>query len=140
MNQTKKIDYSDWLGVAASALCTIHCALSPLFFVSKPVLASTFGPQMHTHGPWASLDYVFLILSLLAVWYSSEHTRDSAIAWILWGAWATFAVGLFFEPLEWSFGKILMYVGSIVLVIAHLKNYQHQCKDCTIEVSNSEYV
>lgn len=135
MNPTKKINYSDWFGVAASALCTIHCALSPLFFVTKPVFASTFGAQAHSHGAWASLDYVFLVMSLLAVWYSSEHTNDSTISWMLWASWFVFAIGLFFEPLELSFGKFLMYVGSILLVIAHIKNYRH-CQHCAIEAKH----
>ncbi len=133
MNRTENMEYSDWLGVAASGLCAIHCTLTPLFFAAKPVLESTIGE--HTHGFWAALDYVFLGLSLLAVWYSARHTTHTVLRWVLWVAWGVFAVGLLSELLELSFGKWFMYAGSISLVIAHLKNYRH-CQQCKIETSN----
>lgn len=133
MNQTKKLDYSDWLGAATSGLCAIHCTLTPLFFAAKPVLESTVGED--GLGVWGMLDYVFLILSLLAVWYSTRHTTHAHLKWILWLAWAVFAIGLLAEPLELSFGKWLMYAGSITLVIAHIKNYRH-CQQCKLEVKN----
>ncbi len=135
MNQTEKMDYSDWLGAAASGLCAVHCTLTPLFFAAKPALAGTVGEHAHGDGLWGALDYIFLILSLLAVWYSARHTTHTALRWILWAAWAVFAVGLLSEPLELSFGKWFMYAGSISLVIAHLKNYRH-CQQCKIESPN----
>ncbi|MEO0340777.1 MAG: MerC domain-containing protein [Bacteroidota bacterium] len=131
MKLNRNVDYSDFMGVAASALCTIHCALSPLLFMTKPAVIQTFGRPAHSHDAWASLDYIFLILSLIAVWYSSEHTANDNLSWVLWGAWSLFAIGLFLEPLELSFGIFLMYIGSILLVITHLENYRH-CQHCTI--------
>jgi hypothetical protein len=125
-------NFSDRLGVVASVLCILHCLLSPVFFVSKPLLASTFGRQAHTHEHWAYLDHIFLIVSLLAVLYSSWHTTtDARLDWFLWLSWVIFAIGLFLEPLGWFYGKLLMYAGSIFLVIAHTKNY-HYCHSCTV--------
>lgn len=136
MNHTDNTDYSDWMGAVVSILCVVHCAVSPLFFVAKPVFASMMvSPHGHPHGLWASLDYIFLVLSLMAVWYSSEHTTHATLRWVLWASWVVFAIGLFFEPLEFPFGPWLMYAGSISLVIAHLQNYRH-CQHCKIEVSN----
>ncbi len=135
MNQTKKIEYSDWLGAAASGLCAIHCTLTPLFFAAKPVLESTIGGHAVNQSLWASLDFVFLALSLLAVWYSARHTVHTTLKWVLWVAWAVFAIGLLAEPLELSFGPWFMYAGSIALVIAHIQNYRH-CKQCKIELPN----
>lgn len=135
MNQTKKIDYSDWLGAAASGLCAVHCALTPLLFAAKPALAGIVDEHAHGHGLWSSLDYIFLTLSLFAVWYSARHTTHPTLKWVLWIAWAVFAVGLLLEPFELAFGKWLMYAGSFALVIAHIKNYQH-CQNCKVEMSN----
>ncbi len=123
------MNYSDWLGTAASGLCAIHCTLTPIFFVAKPALASTLGEHDHHHGLWAALDYVFLALSLLAVWYSARHTTHAQIKWILWAAWGVFAFGLLSELLELSFGHWFMYAGSIALVITHIINYRH-CQQC----------
>ena len=135
MNQTEKTDYSDWLGAAASGLCAVHCALTPVLFAAKPILTSAAVGHTHGHGLWASLDYLFLILSLLAVWYSARHTTHPTIKWVLWAAWVLFAVGLLFEPFDLSFAHWLMYAGSISLVIAHIKNYQYG-QHCKVETSN----
>ena len=121
---TYKINRSDILGASASALCAIHCTLSPLLFALKPVLESTNGNHSHTAGCWAALDYIFLVISLVAVWYSARHTNHSNIKWILWAAWGLFAFGLLSEPFDLSFGKWLMYGGSFTLFITHWKNYQ----------------
>lgn len=125
MNQAEKMDYSDWLGAAASSLCVVHCMLTPLFFVAKPVFSMAMHPHAHGHGLWGYLDYVFLVLSLLAVWYSSEHTTHATLRWVLWASWVAFAIGLFFEPFDLPYGQWLMYMGSISLIIAHVKNYHH---------------
>ena len=129
--------YSDILGTAASGLCAIHCALTPLFFAAKPLLESTTGEHTDGHGLWGMLDYVFLILSLLAVWYSARHTTHTNLKWILWVAWGVFALGLLSEPFELTFGIWLMYAGSFTLVIAHIKNYRH-CQQCKLDMPNTK--
>lgn len=121
----RRLNRSDILGAAASGLCAIHCTLTPLLFAAKPLLEGTVGEHAHGVGFWAVFDYVFLALSLVAVWYSARHTSHTTIKWILWAAWIVFAVGILAEPLELSFGKWLMYTGSITLVIAHLQNYRY---------------
>lgn len=123
----EKLSYSDWLGVAASGLCAIHCALTPVFFAARPVLESTMGQHNHGSGFWALLDYLFLVLSLAAVWYSSRHTVHKRIKRVLWAAWVVFAIGLLSEPFHFTHGIWFMYVGSITLVIAHLYNHRY-CK------------
>ncbi len=127
MSQMKKINYSDLLGVAASGLCAIHCALTPLFFATRPVLESTLGHHHHGAGFWALLDYLFLVLSLVAVWYSARHTSHTGIKKVLWGAWIIFAIGLLSEPFHFHHGIWFMYAGSITLVVAHLYNHRY-CK------------
>ena len=130
-NYSKRIYRSDLLGAVASGLCAIHCTLTPIFFVAKPVLDGALVDHADCSGIWAVLDYVFLVLSLAAVWYSARHTNLAIIKWILWIAWVVFAVGLLSEPLDLSHGKWLMYAGSITLVITHLQNYRYcqKCKD-----------
>ena len=124
----KKINRSDLIGAAASGLCAIHCTLTPILFAAKPVLEGTMGVHAHGGGFWAVLDYTFLVLSLAAVWYSARHTNHATIKRILWIAWLVFAAGLLSEPLDLSYGKWLMYIGSVTLVITHLQNYRY-CKN-----------
>lgn len=133
IGQIKKMSYSDWLGVATSGLCAIHCALTPVFFAAKPVLESTVGEHHHGSGFWALLDYVFLVVSLSAVWYSARHTHHKGIKIVLWGAWVVFAIGLVSEPFHFQYGKWFMYAGSFTLVVAHVYNH-HYCKKSRIAV------
>ena len=120
-----KLGRSDILGVTASGLCAIHCTITPILFAAKPVMEGTLGEHAHGSAFWALFDYVFLILSLVAVWYSARHTSLTSIKWVLWAAWLVFAFGLLSEPLEIPYGKWFMYAGSITLVIAHLQNYRY---------------
>lgn len=107
MELTRPSSYSNLLGAAASGLCAVHCAVTPLIFAAKPVLHTAVGEHAHGSPLWAAFDYIFLVLSLVAVWYS------------------TFAIGLLSEPFHLPYGSWLMYGGSIVLVVAHLKNFQY---------------
>ena len=135
MDQIKKMNYSDWLGAAASGICAIHCTLLPLFFVVQPVLGNAAAEHPGGLLILGLLDYVFLILSLLAVWYSARHTTHTTLKWILWFGWGMFAFGLLSEPFELPIGKWLMYAGSTTLVVAHLKNYRY-CQKCTLKAQD----
>ncbi|MEM9001808.1 MAG: MerC domain-containing protein [Bacteroidota bacterium] len=130
----EKLSYSDLLGAATSGLCAFHCALTPLFFAARPVLESTVGQQSHETGFWALLDYLFLIFSLAAVWYSARHTVHKGIKWVLWAAWGSFAIGLLSEAFQFIHGKWFMYIGSITLVVAHVYNHRY-CKRSKMDVA-----
>ncbi|MEM9650349.1 MAG: MerC domain-containing protein, partial [Bacteroidota bacterium] len=133
IGRMEKLSYSDFLGAAASGLCAIHCALTPVIFAARPVLESTMGHHGHGAGIWALLDYLFLVLSLAAVWYSARHTFHMGIKRVLWGAWVVFAIGLLSESFHFTQGKWFMYIGSITLVIAHMYNHRY-CKKPRIKV------
>jgi hypothetical protein len=124
---TQKSNYSNLLGAAASGLCAVHCAVTPLLFAAKPILEHAAGDQGHAHGSplWAAFDYVFLVLSFVAVWYSVRNTNHRILKRVLWISWCVFATGILFEAFHLPYGHWLMYGGSIVLVVAHLKNFQH---------------
>lgn len=133
MSEVKRIDISDMFGAAVSGLCAIHCTLTPLFFAAKPLLDSSMEGHAHGGSFWSALDYVFLVLSVIAVWYSSRHTTHAKIKWILWISWLFFATGLVLEQFDFGPAKWLMYIGSFALIITHLQNYRYcqKCKDGT---------
>lgn len=129
MEITQNSNYSNLLGAAASGLCAIHCAITPFIFAAKPLLEHAHGGHEHGHAHgsplWAAFDYIFLVLSFIAVWYSVRITNHRTLKLVLWVSWAVFAAGILFEAFELPYGHWLMYSGSIALVIAHLKNYQY---------------
>ncbi|MEM1218368.1 MAG: MerC domain-containing protein [Bacteroidota bacterium] len=126
MDNVNKVGSFDIFGASVSALCAIHCTLTPLFFAAKPLL-DTAEHHHHHHGGglWGSLDYIFLVLSVVAVWYSSRQTSHKTYKWMLWAAWGLFAAGLLLESLDLWYIKGLMYLGSAALVVIHLQNYRH---------------
>lgn len=124
MNHITKLTFSDLLGITASGLCTVHCLVAPLFFASKP-LFDHHGGHAHGTGWWASLDFIFLLLSMLAVYYSSKHTGHQSIKRWLWIAWFVFASGLLMEKFHIHVATWFLYSGSIALVLIHLLNYRY---------------
>lgn len=128
MATSAKLNNSDFIGATVSFLCAVHCTLTPLIFAVKPVMESTMHHEhAHGHGFWAAFDYIFLVLSLLAVWFSARRAARPFLKWALWIAWLVFAAGLLTESLELSFSKWMMYAGSIALIIFHLQNHR-ECK------------
>ena len=115
---------SDLVGILASGLCIVHCAIAPVIFAARPL----FSGHEHSHQSsllnWESLDFLFLGLSLVAVIYSANHTRNNLIKVGFWASWALFAGGLAGAHFSLFSGDWMMYAGSIVLVGLHFINYQ----------------
>ena len=125
----RNLNRSDLLGAIVSGVCAIHCTVTPLFFAAKPVLEQVVSTEAHASPWWAALDYIFLALSLAAVWYSARHTSHRVLKWVFWLAWIGFAAGLFSEHWDLAYGKWLMYAGSATLIVAHIQNIRY-CKRC----------
>jgi uncharacterized membrane protein len=127
MAYTKLHSSIDLSGAAISSICLIHCLGTPLFFLIKPILGFSDQSHQHGHSHGLGLDVFFLVLSLVAVWYSASHTSQRYIRYLLWLFWMVFALGLILEMTGWATEKYLMYFGSLALVATHLTSYRH-CK------------
>lgn len=127
MEITQSSNYSNLLGAAASGLCAIHCAATPFIFAAKPLIEQVYDGHEHAHGSplWAAFDYIFLVLSFVAVWYSTRYTNHRNLKRLLWLGWVVFAAGILFEAFHLPYGHWLMYGGSFALVVTHLANYRH---------------
>ena len=115
---------SDWTGILSSGLCAIHCATTPL------ILTAISSVENGAEN-WAWLDFVFLSLSVLAVYHSTKHSALREIRWGLWTAWVVFAMGILLE--NWSaWMTALSYVGSMSLIVLHILNIRHfrRCEHC----------
>ena len=115
---------ADILGVTSSFLCLLHCLFLPLLLILQPVLFS-FVKDLEAKEWWEWLDFVFLAIGFLAVVLATK--KVSKIRKIrFYTAYLLFAIGILLGE-NWIF---LSYVGSIGLVILHLKNYQEH-KNCS---------
>jgi RsiW-degrading membrane proteinase PrsW (M82 family) len=87
-----------------------------------PALA--FGTTLtshHQHAGFISLDYLFILINGIAVFYATRNHKSVLVRSILWGALALFSVSLIFEA-KHSVFTWLGYAGSVALIIGHLLN------------------
>ncbi|MCU0354528.1 MAG: MerC domain-containing protein [Cytophagales bacterium] len=110
----------DWMGIASSVGCIIHCLLMPI------LLSSAASFTAHSEYHW--LDFLFLTLAAVAVWFTVRKTHSMLVRIILVAAWAIFAGSIIWEE-SIPFASVLMYAGSVLLIVGHALNlrYVHQC-------------
>ncbi|TLV00751.1 MerC domain-containing protein [Dyadobacter luticola] len=106
---------ADYIGILGSVLCIIHCLLMPAL-----AFGSTFASG-HDHTGFRSLDYFFILINGLAVFYATRNHKSLPLGILLWGALTLFSASLIFEGKHNIFSW-LGYVGSALLIIGHLIN------------------
>ena len=115
MKATHSHSKADYIGILGSVLCIVHCLLMP---------ALAFGTTMtshHEHAGLLSLDYLFILINGVAVFFATRNHKSLLVRSILWGALAVFSVSLIFEAKHSAF-IWLGYAGSGLLIIGHLLN------------------
>ena len=118
---------SDTIGVLSSGLCMIHCLATPFFFV-----ASACSVSCCSGAPlwWQWIDYVFLVISFIAVKHSTVSTNSKWVKLGLWFSW----VGLLFFVLNIKFlwfniSPNMKFIPAFSLIGVHLYNLKYcQCK------------
>lgn len=109
---------ADYLGITGSVLCIIHCLITPVLLMTTTLL---------NHNPlrigFLSLDYLFIVVNIVAVWSASRHTSRS-LRISLWSCLALFAAGLLLEDVHPGF-EYLTYGASAGLVITHIGNIRY---------------
>jgi hypothetical protein len=112
---------ADYIGITGSVLCIIHCLITPVLLMSSALIKHDelrFG--------YLSLDYLFIIVNIVAVYFATRHHASPAIKRSLWGFLLVFAVAIVLEDANEAF-EYLGYVASAGLVITHMINIrQHR--------------
>lgn len=114
------LETGDRLGVAASALCAVHCAL-------LPVLAAVLPAAGLTLGGFGDLDQAFVLFaSVLGIstiglgW--RRHGGLRAVGWLAAGLVCLWS-GAFTPWHDHGWGHaVLMTAGGLLLAVAHLQN------------------
>ncbi|MGA0557606.1 MerC domain-containing protein [Larkinella sp. VNQ87] len=107
---------ADYIGISGSVLCIIHCLITPVLLVSSSFLANDT-----VRVGFLSLDYLFIGVNILAVYFATRHFTTPAIKIGLWFFLSVFAVAILLEDVNESF-EYLGYAASLGLVTTHLVN------------------
>ena len=125
---------SDNVGIISSVLCLIHCLLLPIAVSAMSVANNHYHDHSHDHAHGHSLlsletlDYVFWVFSILAVYYSSRQTTHRGVKWAFALAGLLFTMGILFNTYL-PFGHAWSYAGSFCLIFTHYYNMRY-CKHC----------
>ncbi|GAB4044304.1 hypothetical protein GCM10028810_10080 [Spirosoma litoris] len=120
MKQAIRQSRADYLGITGSVLCIIHCLITPIL-----VMTSTLLTHDTLRVGFLSLDYVFILVNIGAVW-SASRQASAPIRVALWALLSLFAMGLLLENVNVGF-EYVAYAASLGLVITHVANIQ-QCR------------
>lgn len=112
---------ADYIGITGSVLCMIHCLITPVL-----LMTSTLFQNEQLRVGYLSLDYVFIGVNIVAVYFATRHYVSPVIKKSLWGFLSLFSIALLLEDVAPVF-EYLAYIASAGLVISHLANIrQHR--------------
>ncbi|MDC3301222.1 MerC domain-containing protein [Flavobacteriaceae bacterium] len=116
----------DTIGAIVSTLCVVHCLLTPLLFVAQSYTAT------HSHEApfwWKNLDYLFILISVIAVYESTKKSTNKLIKAGLWMSWIMLFLLILNEKLVWiELDEIITYSVALTLSILHIYNLNYcQC-------------
>ena len=117
----------DIIGAIISTLCVVHCLLTPLLFVAQSYTAA------HSHEApfwWKNLDYVFILISVIAVYESTKKSTNKLIKAGLWMSWIMLFLLILNEKLVWiELDEIITYSVALTLSMLHIYNLNYcQCE------------
>jgi|TARA_B110000211_G_scaffold229728_1_gene287995 hypothetical protein len=119
---------SDIIGATASAMCFIHCLVTPFLFVaySNTAIIEDTHPWW-----WGILDIVFLVISFFAVYWSTYNTSKQFVKYIFWTLWMLLALIIINEKWEIAhIAEVFIYLTTLGLVFLHFYNRRYcQCED-----------
>lgn len=112
---------ADYIGITGSVLCIIHCLITPVLLLTSSVFQNSA-----LRVGYLSLDYIFIGVNIVAVYFATRHYAPQTIKRSLWGFLILFSIALLLEDTAPVF-QYIAYAASAGLVITHLFNIrQHR--------------
>lgn len=123
---------SNLIGALASGLCLIHCLATPLIFVAQATAAHHHHDHHHHDmGWWSGLDYLFLVISSIAVYYSAQNTSLKWMPLALYSSWVALSLLILNEKLHLiHLPHEMIYIPTLSLIGLHVYNTRYcNCED-----------
>jgi len=116
---------SDSIGIISSGLCLIHCLATPFLFVAQAQVATSIEK---TTIWWSSIDFIFLFISLFAIYKSSLNSSKKWMKSALWVTWSLLALIILNEKLGIiEIPEETIYFPALGLIGLHFYNSKY-CK------------
>jgi hypothetical protein len=110
---------ADYVGITGSILCIIHCLVTPVLLMTSSLVADSA-----LRIGYLSLDYVFIGVNIVAVYFATRHFTLPLIRTGLWFFLASFSMSMLLEDVSPTF-EYLGYASSLGLVAMHLLNIRY---------------
>ncbi len=115
----------DSIGIMASTLCTIHCVVTPFIFIAKACTATCCSDAP---AWWLMIDYLFLVISFLAIFFISKNLTKKWLLTAFWTSWFVLLFTIANHSIEIiNLPSYFIYLPSISIVVLHFYNLQF-CK------------
>ncbi|MBL6649384.1 MAG: MerC domain-containing protein [Flavobacteriaceae bacterium] len=122
------INSSDKYGVAASVLCMLHCSATPLLYFTQ---AHNLFHVNDISFLWLSMNYFFLLISSLAVYFSIQNSTKIFVKVLLFVFWLAFSFLILNEGFKgFHIPEYYTYLFASILALLHIYNLKYcKCKN-----------
>ena len=118
---------SDHIGITASSICMLHCFFTPFIFLSQ----ASISINQELSFLWQSLNYLFLLISFLAIYYTAKNSSKLSVKVLLVSTWlilSSLIINEFFEIT--SIPELYTYAAATSLAGLHVYNLKYcRCDD-----------
>ena len=116
---------ADTIGIVSSTICLLHCIATPFLFIVKSCTVSCCS---ETPIWWRLIDYVFLIVSFIAIHQAINKNTKSWMVFSFWAAWITLFLAILNESFEIvSVSEAIVYIPALIIISLHFYNHKY-CK------------
>ena len=131
-----KIFNTNYIGALASFLCLIHCIATPFIILAK---ICTLNDCIEIAPWWKAVDFVFLFISLLAIFYALKMSNQKWMKISLLLTWSLLFFVIINETIELvPLIEEMIYLPTVSLICLHLYNHK-KCNcvkdDCCVKKS-----
>jgi len=108
------------IGISASLICAIHCALMPLLLTSLPL----FGVNL-IENLWVELSLLgtAFVVGFISLWHGYRRHHHRVITFVVFSIGIALFLAHQLISIEYS-GILLIFPGVIAILSAHYLNYR----------------
>jgi len=122
------INNSDYIGATSSGLCMLHCFATPFIFLSQ---SAAINISQEITFLWYLLNYMFLLISFIAIYYSVKNSSNFLVKVLLYLFWLLLSALIINEGLSiFPVPELYTYISALSLSSLHIYNLKYcRCDD-----------